>query len=522
MRKNTLLLFFSFSFLFIFGLFLPSFISADDTIYPDCSNVSGYSLTQGQTCSINIKTPVVFNFKAIDPDGNNLTWSVDWGDKTFGLSFSCPSNLPNSKLSVNHSWASEGTYNVRLGVSNCKGGEAQASFNVVVRSASYVEGDDVITIPDIDPNVISDIVVPIQNWPDKVPWLIATQLPFFKFEVKNTGIKSFAYTVSYGDKEEYTVPANQSAEYNFKKGDNILYISFSTKNCGPRKVKVVLNSDKKIAETDYTNNSFEKIIDVDCSKPAYNFDMTLEKVGTWPTTSLQGNYIGLNGKFFNLGKEEDPRFSWLYHGYNKDSNKPGHGPVCLYRTDSKGTHEIECPAVSSTFGVSDQPICGNNHYVFKVDAYNDVVETNENNNEISGDVFVDCSKKPDFVIEKVGTWPTTVKSGSKPIFNFIEKNIGETTAGRAGTVRMTVNDQYEAGSWYFGSLGVGSSTGSTLFGYQAFSSPPTDNDWWIPICSKGDKFTLKACADNACGWGSSEIEESNENNNILTHEVTCE
>lgn len=393
MRKNTLLLFFSFSFLFIFGLFLPSFISADDTTYSDCSNVSGYSLTQGQTCSINIKTPVVFNFKAIDPDGNNLTWSVDWGDKTFGLSFSCPSNLPNSKLSVNHSWASEGTYNVRLGVSNCKGGEAKASFNVIVI--------------------------------DSTP-------------------------------------------------------------------KPIIN----------------------------DFDLSIEKVGIWPTKASQGATITLNAKVLNLGNKN---FDYVFYNSSWEVKKKN---FSILKTNSKGTFDLSSSvntniSLPNSFPIWDEPACGDNHYVFKVDAGNGIKEVSENNNEISGDVFVDCSKKPDFIIEKVGTWPTTVKSGSKPIFHLIERNIGEGSA-RAGIVRMTVNDQYEAGSWYYGSLSVGSSTGSILFGYQQFSSPPTDNDWWIPICSKGDKFTLKACADNACGWGSSEIEESNENNNILIHEVTCE
>ena len=46
--------------------------------------------------------------------------------------------------------------------------------------------------------------------------------------------------------------------------------------------------------------------------------------------------------------------------------------------------------------------------------------------------------------------------------------------------------------------------------------------YWTPNCQSGEKFTLKVCADNACGWGASEIKESNESNNILTHEVTCQ
>ncbi len=392
---------------FIFSLFILNINSTDaQSTLPNCSSISGYRLIMGGSCTVLVNTNAVFNFKARDPDGGNLSWSINWGDGQSAPKF-CPAFYPNTTFSVGHAWTTAGTYNVKLGVSNCKvDGDSAASFNVVVKS----------------------------------PIVISTPTP---------------------------TPTNTNTKAN-----------------------------------------------------TYDFDMIVEKIGIWPTTALQGQPISLNAKLRNLGTQNDPKFSWLYSGYNKDPKKPGHGPICLYRTDSTGNSERQCPAGPSVFPLEDKPICGNNYYVLKVDAYDDVLETNENNNEVSGDVFVDCSKKPDFIIEKIGTWPTTIKDGTKPLIYFVEKNIGQGIAGRAGVVRMTVNNQYRGGIWSFQSSPPGSSTGSMTFGYW-YSGAQID-PYWTVNCQPGEKLTLKVCADNACGWGASEIDESDENNNILTHEVTCQ
>ena len=74
---------------------------------------------------------------------------------------------------------------------------------------------------------------------------------------------------------------------------------------------------------------------------------------------------------------------------------PNHGPVCLFKIYSNGYRQaINCnggmDGFNKPFYLMDQPVCGNNHYVMKVNPYGDVLETNMNNNEISGDVFVSC------------------------------------------------------------------------------------------------------------------------------------
>lgn len=114
--------------------------NASESAYiPACSSLSGYKLITSQsTCSVSTKANAVFNFKAKDPNNNNLSWSVSWGDG-LGLPKICPSSQPNNTLSIGHAWNTAGTYNVKLGVSNCKdGGDALASFNVIVKDSTNV------------------------------------------------------------------------------------------------------------------------------------------------------------------------------------------------------------------------------------------------------------------------------------------------------------------------------------------------------------------------------------------------
>ncbi|MCX6751591.1 MAG: hypothetical protein NT161_02375 [Candidatus Nomurabacteria bacterium] len=134
------------SFVFILSLFILNINnSADAQSYlRDCSLVSGYSLITGGSCTTVVNTMTVLNFKAMDPDGGNLSWTIDWGDNNSNSASSsrkiCPSSFPNTTFSVGHAWTTPGTYNIKLGVSNCKaGGDASASFKVVVRSREDIQ-----------------------------------------------------------------------------------------------------------------------------------------------------------------------------------------------------------------------------------------------------------------------------------------------------------------------------------------------------------------------------------------------
>lgn len=123
--------------------------------FTDCSSISGYRLTQGASCETLAYNSTVFNFRAKDPDGNNLTWSIDYGDGAGGgFGFSCPARFPNNSLSVNHTWNKPGIYEVKLAVSNCKGGIASASFNVIVKTTQ----DSNMSMPTVN----------IHSYPDSI------------------------------------------------------------------------------------------------------------------------------------------------------------------------------------------------------------------------------------------------------------------------------------------------------------------------------------------------------------------
>jgi len=357
------------------------------TYFPSCSSTYGYKLITSQLpCSTLTGTPAVFNFKASDPDNDNLSWYINWGD-TESVSKKCPSSFPNTLFSASHTWPTAGTYNVKLGVSDCNGGDTEATFRVVVKTPIPVS-PPAPTTPSAD---LTDIVISsTQDIPDKLLWYNAISFPI-NFEVRGTYIPDFLYNASF-DKTNFTTPLGFLP---MKPGSYKFNFRFSTDTCGAHNIKVVFNPDKKIPEKDYSNNVFEKIVNIDCITPPYDFDMTIEKVGTWPTTAVQGKWITLNAKFYNIGKEYNSRFALLYTGYSKDKTIPNYGEACLFRTDSTGTYRMQCPSRSPQTGdayyIMDQPVCGNNHYVMKVDAYNDVIETNENNNEVSGDIFVNCN-----------------------------------------------------------------------------------------------------------------------------------
>ncbi|MEK7585396.1 MAG: PKD domain-containing protein [Patescibacteria group bacterium] len=82
-----------------------------------------------------IGQPVRLEWNATDPDGDNLSWGVDFGDGTATAS-ACPSNLPNNNFSVTHSWSKSGNYTVRANVYDCRGGSAVSSAIIPITDAS--------------------------------------------------------------------------------------------------------------------------------------------------------------------------------------------------------------------------------------------------------------------------------------------------------------------------------------------------------------------------------------------------
>ena len=89
--------------------------------------------------SIQVGQSVNFNFSATDADNDDLGWSLSWGDNTPIIGSTCSSS-GNKQTGAgwtwngNHTWNTAGTYNVKVSVSDCRGGTADTSFSVNVGS----------------------------------------------------------------------------------------------------------------------------------------------------------------------------------------------------------------------------------------------------------------------------------------------------------------------------------------------------------------------------------------------------
>ena len=79
---------------------------------------------------------VLFSWGVTDADGDNLSWSVSWGDGT-GIAGACISpNIgynENWTFAATHTWANSGTYTVKATVSDCRGGSDEHTFNITVQ-----------------------------------------------------------------------------------------------------------------------------------------------------------------------------------------------------------------------------------------------------------------------------------------------------------------------------------------------------------------------------------------------------
>ncbi len=85
--------------------------------------------------SIKPDQSVLFSWNAMDAEGDNLSWSANWGDGT-GFTSTCPSLAPNTNFTAFHSWSRAGTYKIQVSVNDCNGGSDTHTFNVTISGAS--------------------------------------------------------------------------------------------------------------------------------------------------------------------------------------------------------------------------------------------------------------------------------------------------------------------------------------------------------------------------------------------------
>ncbi|MDO8619805.1 MAG: PKD domain-containing protein [bacterium] len=90
------------------------------------SSLSG-DIKPGQT--------VNFSWTASDPDNDDLSWSINWGENSTEVSSCSTVRSQNGKgqtYTASHAWAQAGTYQVKVTVSDCVGGSDSSVFTVVV------------------------------------------------------------------------------------------------------------------------------------------------------------------------------------------------------------------------------------------------------------------------------------------------------------------------------------------------------------------------------------------------------
>ncbi len=79
------------------------------------------------TLTAALNAPVTFTATALDPDGDTLAYSWDWGDRTFGA---------NAAIATK-SWSTAGLYTVRCEVSDLRGGTRSALLAITVGTPAH-------------------------------------------------------------------------------------------------------------------------------------------------------------------------------------------------------------------------------------------------------------------------------------------------------------------------------------------------------------------------------------------------
>lgn len=90
---------------------------------------------------LSVGQTITLGWGATDADGDDLSWSVSWGDgsgvyPTFGCTMFNPQNKQNWNFKASHAWEKSGTYIVKATVTDCKGTSNDYSLSVVVGSSA--------------------------------------------------------------------------------------------------------------------------------------------------------------------------------------------------------------------------------------------------------------------------------------------------------------------------------------------------------------------------------------------------
>lgn len=90
--------------------------------------------SSSRTGNVPTGQSVNFSWIATDPDNDDLSWSVDWGDSGGAGACSPVRSQTGARwnYTTSHAWARAGTYQVKATVSDCVGGSDSSTFTVTV------------------------------------------------------------------------------------------------------------------------------------------------------------------------------------------------------------------------------------------------------------------------------------------------------------------------------------------------------------------------------------------------------
>ena len=141
--------------------------------------------------NIRVGESVNFNFSATDPDNDDLSWSVDWGEnivRTGACSILRRQTGTGWSYTTSHAWAQPGTYRVKVSVSDCMGG-SDDSFATITVSQSGGGG------------------APIINGLNAPTTLTVGQTGTWTVKAYDPDGTSLNYSVVWGDEKETVSPA---------------------------------------------------------------------------------------------------------------------------------------------------------------------------------------------------------------------------------------------------------------------------------------------------------------------------
>jgi len=161
--------------------------------------------------SINVGQPVSFGWSATDADGDNLSWSVSWGDGA-GEASACQSPNPQNKqgwsFNTSHAWANPGVYAVKATVGDCRGGSDQNVFPVTV------SGPTLSSIRVLSPN--GGEVWRVGST-ETIKWTSAGNIPIVDITTTNVPSTYIASSIPNTGSYTWTIPTNfPVGQYRFR------------------------------------------------------------------------------------------------------------------------------------------------------------------------------------------------------------------------------------------------------------------------------------------------------------------